>query len=96
MKRSKITWRDILAVLIGLVALAGIVIMWNAEGGVVLEKAAADPSVIVAEFNAHVLPGIQKYSMAIGGILLAISVAYILLGAEDDIETSLNEQELKK
>lgn len=96
MKRSKITWREVLAALIGLVALIGIGIMFNAEGFVFLKNAAADPSAIVAEFNAHVLPGIQRYSMAIGGILLAISIAYILLGAEDDIETSLNEQELKK
>jgi hypothetical protein len=96
MKRSKITWREIFAVLIGVAALAGLGVMWYQEGFVVLENAAAGPSVIVTEFNAHILPGIQKYSMAIGGILLAISVAYILLGADDDIETSLTEQELKK
>ena len=96
MKRSELTWRDYFAVLIGLAALVGLVVMFNAEGNVVLQNAAAAPEVIHNEFNARVLPAIQKYSLAIGGLLLAASIAYILLGASEDISTTLDEQESKK
>lgn len=93
---ASITWREWLAFFIGVAALAGPVIMWNAEGFVKLANPAADPGAILADFQAKILPGIQQYSLAIGGILLAISVSYILLGAQEDISTSLNDQDLKK
>jgi len=97
MKCCGLRLRDVLALGIALVALlGGLVMMFNAEGSVFLQNAAADPAAIHTEFYAHVLPGIRQYSLAIGGILLAISVAYILLGAEEDISTELDEKQLKK
>lgn len=95
MKRSELTWKDYLAVLLGLSALAGLVIMFNAEGNVVLHNVST-PTIVVDQFNHHVLPGIKKYSLAIGAILLAVSVSYILLGAQEDISTIVDEQDLKK
>ena len=96
MKCCGLTWKDWLALAIGAAALTGVVLMWQAEGNVFLQNAAAAPSEVIREFNARILPGIQKYSLAIGGLLLAVSIAYVLLGAEDDIATTSNEQELKK
>jgi hypothetical protein len=95
MKRSELTWKDYLAVLLGFSALAGLVIMFNAEGKVVLHNVAT-PDVILDQFNHRVLPGIKKYSLAFGAILLAVSVSYILLGAQEDTSTTLDEQDLKK
>ena len=95
MKRSELTWKDIVAVLLGLSALVGLVIMFNSEAKVVLHNV-ANPTVVLEQFNAQVLPGIKKYSLAIGAILLAVSISYILLGAQEDISTTLDEQDLKK
>ena len=95
MKRCDLTWKDIVAVLLGLSALAGLVIMFNSEAKVVLHNVAT-PDVVLAQFNAQVLPGIKKYSLAIGAILLVVSISYILLGAQEDISTALDEQDLKK
>jgi hypothetical protein len=95
MKRSDVTWKDIVAVLLGVAALAGLVIMFNSEANVVLHNVST-PDVVLAQFNAHVLPSIKNYSLAIGAILLAVSISYILLGAQEDISTTLDEQDLKK
>jgi hypothetical protein len=96
MKCCGLTWKEWLALGIGVAALAGIVIMFQEEGKVILENADASSSEVARYFQTSVLPGMQNYSMAIGGILLAVSIAYILLGAEDDIATTMDEQELKK
>ena len=93
---ASLTWREWLAFFISVAALLGPIMMWNAEGLVKLANPAADPGAILADFQAKILPGIKQYSLAIGGVLLAISVSYILLGAQEDISTSLNDQELKK
>ena len=95
MKRSAFTWKDILAVLLGLSALAGLVVMFNSEAKVVLHNVST-PDVVLAQFNSQVLPGIKKYSLAIGAILLAVSISYILLGAQEDISTTLDEPDSKK
>lgn len=92
----KLNWKDFLAVAIGLVALAGLVIMFNSEGSVVLQNAAGTPGQIVKDFNANILPAIQQYSLAIGAILFAVSISYILLGSQDDISTSPSEPDSKK
>jgi len=84
MKRSELTWKDIVAILLGLAALAGLVVMFNSEAKVVLHSVAS-PDVVLEQFKVQVLPGIKKYSLAIGAILLAVSISYILLGAQEDI-----------
>lgn len=96
MKCCGLRLKDVLALVLALVVLIGLAVMFNAEGNVFLQNPAADPASIHREFFAHVLPGIKQYSLAIGAILLAVSVAYILLGAEEDISTALDEKELKK
>lgn len=98
-KRVRCPWRETLAVLITVVAavmaLSG---MWRAEGHVDLKhlSSATNPAEIVAYFNHSVLPGIQDYSIAIGGLLLAVSIAFILLGAEEELSTAPDESTLKK
>lgn len=96
MKSPQLTLRDYLALLIGLASLAGLAGMFFAEGNVILSHYAAPMQQTFTEYAHKVLPGLQKYSLAIGMIMLAVSVAYILLGHEEDIATALNEQELKK
>lgn len=96
MKSSKLTWKDFGAVLIALATLYGIYVMFNSEGFVVLQNAAGTPGQIVQDFNSKVLPAIKHYSMAIGLILLAVSIAYILLGSQDEIETNLSEPGTQK
>jgi hypothetical protein len=97
MKRCSLRLKDLLAILIAVGALiVGVPTMFNSEWYVALKNPAADPAAIRHEFLTHVLPGIQNYSLAIGAILLAVGIAYILLGAEEDISTSLDEQDVKK
>jgi hypothetical protein len=62
----------------------------------VLQNANGTPHQIVQEFNQKVIEGIKQYSMAIGAILLTVSIAYILLGSQEEIATNLGEQESKK
>jgi hypothetical protein len=95
MKRSELTWKDYLAVILGLSALAGLVVMFNAEANVQLHNATT-PTAILQQFNAHVLPGIKKYSLAFGAILLVVGISLVLLGGQEDISTSLDEPGLKK
>ncbi len=88
--------RDLLAVLIAFVSLAGLGVMLLAEGNIALPHY-ADPMVtIIQVYTAHVLPSLQRYSLAFGAILLAVSISLILLGHEEEIATTLNEQNLKK
>lgn len=99
----KLNWKDFLAVIIGLASAIGIYVMFSAEAGIWLVKVTngqAEPLLkqadILTRFNEAVLPGIQKYSFAMGAILLAVSISYILLGSQDDISTSPNEPNSKK
>ena len=95
MKCCDLTWKDYLAVLLGFSALAGLVVMFNAEGHVVLSNVTSNEAVR-DQFKAQVLPGIIQYSLAIGAILLAVSISFVVLGAQEDISTTLDEQDLKK
>jgi hypothetical protein len=78
----KLGLKDILAVVLGLVALAGLAVMLNAEMHVV-------PGDVFnyEHYKSVVLPGLRQYAGAFGAILLAVSVAYVLLGHENDVET---------
>jgi hypothetical protein len=101
MKRD-LTWKDMLAVVIALVALAGVGMMFNAEAGVWLQNSlslqhltaiTASPDDIRKTFVQFVLPNMQNYSLALGLVLFGASVAYILLGRENDIETVLDDRD---
>jgi hypothetical protein len=96
MKSPKFSVRDCIAIIIALASLAGLVVMFQSEGHVVLSQYAAPMSATFTEYGHQVLPNLQKYSLAFGLILLAASIAYILLGHEEELSTSLDEQELKK
>jgi hypothetical protein len=96
MNLPKLSVRDWLAGLIALLSLAGLWVMFSAEGNVFLSHYAAPMQQTLGEYGVKVLPNLQRYSLAMGVILLAVSVAYILLGHEEDISTTLDEQELKK
>lgn len=103
-------WRDLLALLIAGASLYGLWVMFNAEWGVWLVKFVSNPdkpkellsqellqpSAILSQYNSVILPSLKNYSMAIGLILLAVSVAYILLGAQDEISTLPDEPNPKK
>lgn len=99
----KLNWKDFLAVMIGLASAVGIYFMFNAEANIWLVKmvnnkpeALLQPAEILSRFNSAVLPSIQKYSLAMGAILLVVSISYILLGSQDDISTSPSEPDSKK
>lgn len=78
----KLGLKDILAVVVGLAALAGLAVMLNAEMHVVPTE-----GFNYEHYKAVVLPGLKQYSAAFGAILLAVSVAYIMLGHENDVDT---------
>ena len=96
MKSSKFSVRDGLALLIALLSLGGLVVMFNAEGNMVLSQFAAPMTQTLQEYNGKVLPNLQAFSLAFGCILLAVSIAFILLGHEEEISTALNEADRKK
>lgn len=83
----KLTFKDILAVAIALVALAGVALMFMAEGQVVPDT---------FDYQTQVLPSLQKYCWALGSVFVAVSVAYILLGRQNDIATIVDEPDAKK
>lgn len=89
----KLTGKDVLAILISLLSLAGLAVMFMAEGQVVLDVPAGTAlDVVRQEFNTKVLPGVVQYALAFGLILLATSLAYIVLvGREEDIKTRADE-----
>ncbi|MEM0951642.1 MAG: hypothetical protein AAGI66_05805 [Cyanobacteria bacterium P01_H01_bin.74] len=87
-KKKLLNTKETTALLIALVSAIGILVMWNAEGLVVLEASMDNPSEILKQFNAMILPGIQKYSLAMGAILFAISITFVLIDGEDDISTT--------
>ncbi len=96
MTSCKLSWRDTLAVLLAVLSLVGLAAMFCAESSVVLPSKAAPMSVIFSIYGAHVLPALQKYSLAFGAILVVVSISYILLGHEEEISTVPGEQERKK
>jgi hypothetical protein len=96
MKSPSVSWRDALAVLIALAAFAGVAGMFLAESHVVLPAQVVPIATTLSEYGANVLPNLQKYSLAFGAILVAISVSYILLGHEEEIATSVASQPDKK
>lgn len=96
MKSPKFSWRDALAVLIALVSMIGLAAMFTSEGHIVLSNQTGPISEMVGEYGAKVLPSLQKYSLAFGAILVAVSFSYILLGHEEEISTALTEQDKKK
>lgn len=103
MNSSKSNWRDLLALLIALVSLFGLWVMFNAEGSVWLVKFVGGkpeevlkPLDIYHQFQSVILPGLQKYSFAIGLVLFAVSISYILLGAQEEIATALDEPKNKQ
>lgn len=103
MNSSKNNWRDILALLIAVASLFGLWVMFNAEGSVWLVKFAGGkpedilkPLDIYQQFQSVILPGLQKYSFAIGLILFAVSISYILLGAQEEVSTALDDPKAKQ
>ncbi len=88
--------REILAVLIALAALAGgVYFMFNAETAVVgnayqtsMDK--GDPAILT-----RMIVGLKSYSWAMGLALLGASIAYILLGYENDLVTAGDEESKK-
>lgn len=94
---NRIGSRDILAVLIAVAALACIVVMFNAEGRVVLPDALLQrPDQEIAEYFArNVLPSLKRYSWGIGLAMTAAAVAFILMGHENDLVTSADEETKK-
>jgi hypothetical protein len=86
MKSCKCSLTEIVAVVIALAALAGLVVMLNAEMQIL-------PGVTTELFERQVLPNLQIYSLALGLVLLVASIAYILLGREEEISTTLDKQD---
>ena len=79
-------FRELLAVVIGLVGVIGWIFMWQGEQGIIED----------ADFAKQVLPGLQQYSWGIGLTLLLASIGWILIGHEEDIATTSNDVEGKK
>jgi hypothetical protein len=77
---------EIVAVVIAVAALAGLVVMLNSEIHIL-------PGVTTELFESQVLPNLQIYSLALGLVLLVVSIAYILLGRAEDISTTLDKQD---
>ncbi len=103
MNSSKNNWRDVLALLIAVASLFGLWVMFNAEGSVWLVNLVGgqpqeilNPLDIFKQFQSVILPGLQKYSFAIGLILFAVSISYILLGAQEEISTALDDPKTKQ
>jgi hypothetical protein len=96
MKSPKLSWRDVLAVLIAVLALAGIAAMFMSEGHVVLPDQVVPMADTLRTYIGSVLPNLQKYSFAFGAILVTVSISYILLGHEEEISTSVAQPDQKK
>jgi hypothetical protein len=92
MKSPSLSWRDAFAVIIAFAAFAAVAAMFLAESNVVLPGQVAPMATMLTQYNADVLPNLQKYSFAFGAILVAVSISFILLGHEEEIATSLNTQ----
>lgn len=88
--------KQVVAVLIAIAALWSVFLMWDAEGAVVLKGSLEDPTAIVKQFNDVILPGIKRYSFAIGLALLAASVSFILIDGEDELATASDESQFKQ
>jgi hypothetical protein len=91
----KLSAREGFAVLLALVSLAGVLAMFLAEGGVELSSQSASMSDLLTQYAARVLPSLQKYSLAIGAVMVAVSISYILLGHEEEISTVPGEEQRK-
>ncbi|HEY9745814.1 MAG TPA: hypothetical protein V6C99_06310 [Oculatellaceae cyanobacterium] len=83
----KLSFKDVLAVALALVAMTGLFVMWNAEISVV-----PGDTFNYQHYLKNVLPGLKQYATAFGAMLLAVSIAYILLGHDNDIETHIDEK----
>lgn len=58
------------------------------------DPSAASPNQVAAAYQKYVLPNLQQWAYALGTMLTALSMIYILLvGRENDIDTSAEEQE---
>ena len=90
------TCREFLAVALALASLVGLAAMFMAESGVVLTSQSMPMPALLTQYAARVLPSLQKYSLAIGVVMVAVSISYILLGHEEEISTIPAEQERQK
>jgi hypothetical protein len=88
--------KEVVAVLIGIVALLSLLAIWQAEGSVVLKGGLSDPGAIVEQFNKVILPGIKRYSFAIGMAFLAVGISFVLIDGEDELATVSDESQLKR
>ena len=89
----KLTGKDIVVILVSLASLAGVAFMLMAEGPVLQVAPGTSLEVVRSQFDAAILPTVVQYSLAFGLMLLVLSLVYILLvGREDDIITSSDEQ----
>jgi hypothetical protein len=80
----KLSLKDVLALFIGLAALVGLGVMLMSEPVV-------NAGLNLATYTSQVLPGLKNYAYALGLLLLVVSISYILLGRENDIETKADE-----
>lgn len=69
--------------------------MFLAESGVELSSQFTSMSGLLTQYGAHVLPSLQKYSLAIGAVMVAVSVSHILLGHEEELSTIPGEEQRK-
>ena len=84
--------RDLLALLIAVIALIGIGLMWASETHIVMPDPGKSMD-LVKHFNGIVLPALQEYSFGIGLTLVLVSIAYILLGHEEKLSTTVDDIE---
>lgn len=86
------SFKDVLAGMLAVVAgVVGVWMMFNAEGLVVIPDAAAAQ----AGHSMNMLQGLAGYGAGIGLILVAVGVAYILIGAREDITTIPSQPEVQ-
>ncbi len=87
----KLTLKDLGIIAVVLVLALG-ALLWG-----VITMLGAEPIAITgldfAAYQEQVLPGLKQYSLVLGVVLVLVSIAYIILGRENDIETSLEKRE---
>ncbi len=74
----KLKMKDILAILLAILASAGIFGMLVGEG-----------SIVPASDNGEMLEGLKMYLTGFGWICLLVGAAYVLTGYRDRVETDL-------
>lgn len=85
-------FRELLALFITLGATIGLVLMFQGETSVV-EIAGSQSNQAYEYFESSVLPGLQTYSWGIGLVMLLVSIAFILVGYEEDVDTTTKDTE---